>query len=192
MLLKVLLLLNLLALNLTAVYLYFKPAPLPPTPICQTVCPSPTSPRRSPDEGGPTPTPLSVSSPQIYTKKSTQVTYIPVPGNGSQLSYDWYTLTTTDFYFDTNDFPGLRAIYFEANIRLLNGNGTVFVRLFDTTHNFIVQNSQIQTNNQISTAVISPPLTFHPGRSLVKVQVKSLTADTAIFDSGRLKLVSEY
>lgn len=189
MLLKVLLLLNLLALNLVTAYLYFKPTPPVPVPVCQSFCPSPTSPP-------PTPTIIpSVSSlpPSLIQtrEKSLHVTYIPIPGNGSQLSYDWYTLTTTDFYFDTNDFPGLKAIYFEANIRLLNGNGTAFVRLFDTTHNFIIQNSQIQTNNQTSTAVVSKSLTFHSGQSLVKVQLKSLTADTAIFDSGRLKVVTE-
>jgi hypothetical protein len=191
MFLKLLLLLNLLALNTVVIYHNLKPAPPIPAPICQSVCPTIFIP-------SPTPAPLPLtpsSSPvthQAPTSKTRHVGYFPIPGSGSQLAYDWYTLPSTDFYFDPADFPGLKEIFFEANIHLLNGNGTAFVRLFDTTNKFIVQNSQIQTSNQTSTAVVSQPVTFHSGKSLIKVQVKSLTADTAIFDSGRLKIISEY
>ena len=185
--LKIFLLLDLLALNLAVVYLNFKPVPAPPAPICQSSCPSPTS----VPSLMPSPIFIPITSSQAAPKKTIRVTYLPVPGNGSQLSYGWYSLPGTDFYFNPADFPGLKSIVFEANIRLLNGNGTAFVRLYDTTNNFVVQNSQIQTNNQTSTAVISSPVTFYSGRGLIKVQVKSLTADTSIFDSGRLKITTE-
>lgn len=189
--LKIFLIVDLIALNFGLAFLLFRPTPLPA--VISSLPPSPPAPTLVPSST-PNPTPTatpSVSASTPISKKDRRVIYLPIPGNGGQLSYDWYTLPGTDFYFDLADFPGFKEIYFEANIRLLNGNGTAFVRLFDTTNSFIVQNSQIQTNNQVSTAIVSSPLTFHSGKNLIKVQVKSLTADTAIFDSGRLKIITE-
>jgi hypothetical protein len=132
------------------------------------------------------------SSVSIVPKaKTRQVSYLPLPGSGSTLKNDWDTLSGTDFYFDTKDYPGLVAIYFEANVRLFNANGTAFFRLYDSTHGIGVQGSDINTKSQTGDAVTSGQLSFWTGKNLIKVQAKSLTADTAIFTSGRLKIITE-
>ncbi len=123
--------------------------------------------------------------------KIRNVSYLPISTSGSTQSNDWVSLAGTDFYFDTKDYLGLVEIYFETNIKLLNGNGIVFVRLYNDTHGVGVQGSEVQSNLQKDTAVISGKVSFYQGRNLIKVQAKSLTADTAIFTSGRLKIVTE-
>lgn len=128
----------------------------------------------------------SVSKPKV---KNTF--YVDIPGSGSILSYDWADLPTTQFYFDTSDFPGLKTIYFEANMKLFNGNGLAFVRLYDSTHSIGVQGSEVQTSSQKDTIVTSGQVSFFAGKNLIKVQVKSLTADTTVFNSGRLKITTE-
>ena len=137
-------------------------------------------------------TPLSERSvgPSEPVKTKT-TTYMPIPGSGSILSYDWVNLSGTEFYFNPADFPGLVEVRFEANMRLFNGNGLAFLRLFDTTNGIEIWYSQIQTGNQDSTVVVSDPLPFRSGNNLIVAQAKSLTADTTVFNSGRLKIVTK-
>jgi len=138
-----------------------------------------TTPNRTPESALPVP---------VKTKTTT---YMPIPGSGSILSYDWVNLSGTEFYFNPADFPGLVEVRFEANMRLFNGNGLAFLRLFDTTNGIEIWYSQIQTGNQDSTVVVSDPLPFRSGNNLIVVQAKSLTADTTVFNSGRLKIVTK-
>jgi hypothetical protein len=119
------------------------------------------------------------------------VSYLPISIGGSTGNSDWTALPGTDFYFDTSDYPGLVEIYFEATAKLFNGNGLAFVRLYDATHGVGVQGSQVQTEKQTDTIVTSGQVSFYRGKNLIQVQAKSLTADTAIFTSGRLRIVTE-
>jgi len=89
------------------------------------------------------------------------------------------------------DYPGLKEIYFEANLKLFNGNGIAYARLYDSTHGIGVQGSEVQTSSQANTVVESGKLSFWGGKNLIKVQSRSLTADTAVYNSGRLRIVME-
>jgi hypothetical protein len=140
--------------------------------------------------------PQPTSKPVIITKtipkvKTRTVNYVTIPGTGSTTFNDWQDLSGTEFYFDTNDYPGLLEIYFEANMKLFNGNGLAYVRLFDANHSIGVQGSEISTNGQDDTVITSGQVTFWSGKNLIRVQAKSLTADTAIFNYGRLKITTE-
>jgi hypothetical protein len=139
----------------------------------------------------PTPSAIVVAAAAAKKSKVRTVSYLPISNNGSTGSNNWDNLSGTDFYFDLHDYPGLVEIYFETNIKLFNGNGLAFVRLYDETHGVGVQGSEVQTSQQKDTAVVSGQVSFYQGKNLIKVQAKSLTADTAIFTSGRLKIVTE-
>lgn len=144
----------------------------------------------------PTPTPARIAAPSVAggptpKPKVRSISYLPISVSGSTASQDWAGLGGTEFYFDIANYPGLVSIYFEANIRLLNGNGIAYVRLFDTVHGIGVQGSEVNTTNQASTAVESGQVSFWSGKNLIRVQAKSLTADTAIFDGGRLRIITE-
>ncbi len=117
--------------------------------------------------------------------------YIPVPGSGSTLSNNWVDLEGTDFYLSTSDYPGLVGVYIEANIKLQNGNGEAYVRLYDVTNSRGVDNSTLSTTSGTSVFVSNGPISLWAGYNHYKVQAKSLTADTAHFESGRLKIITE-
>jgi len=139
-----------------------------------------------------TPDPTSTSVPvKPAVSKQTSVAYIPIPGTGQTLSNQWVDLTGTEFYLAKQDFPGLKEAYFEANLKLLNGNGTAYLRLFDVTNGIEIWGSQVETSSQVDTMVSSSKLTLRSGNNLIRVQAKSLTADTTIYTSGRLKLIIE-
>jgi hypothetical protein len=124
-------------------------------------------------------------------QKTKTISYIPITGNGNTLENNWVNLFGTEFYFNPDDYFNIKEAYFEANMKLLNGNGKAFLRLFDTTAGIEVWGSDVQTNSQTYTTIVSGNLTFRSGNHLYRVQAKSLTADTTFFNSGRIKLILE-
>lgn len=134
-------------------------------------------------------TPRPTISTMVSRQKSVQ--YIPIPGSGTTLENKWVDLSGTEFYINTDDYSGLMTAYFEANMKLLNGNGTANLRLFDVTAGVEVWGSEVSTNSQSFTSVSSGKMTIRNGNHLYRVQGKSLTADTTVFNSGRVKVVLE-
>ncbi|OGM26104.1 hypothetical protein A2627_03625 [Candidatus Woesebacteria bacterium RIFCSPHIGHO2_01_FULL_39_28] len=138
-----------------------------------------------------TPRPTLKPTTVLPQKKVRSVSYMAIPGSGSTLNNDWTSVSGSDFYFDISDYPGLKEVYFEVNIKLLNGNGAAFVRLYDATHGIAISESVLTTSSQTTSNLSSSLLNFWSGRNLIRIQVKSLTADTAVFESGRLRIVTE-
>jgi len=124
--------------------------------------------------------------------KTSHVSYVNISGGFGQVAYDWVDVPASQFYFNKADYTGLQQIKFESNMRLVNGNGKAFVRLFDETNGVAVTGSQVETGNQDDTIVVSEAINFMSGNNLIKVQIKSLTADTTYFNSGRLVITEEY
>lgn len=141
------------------------------------------------DSGKPSPT-MKLIKPTAKPKVRS-VQYITIPGSGKTMSAGWEDISGTDFYFDRADYPGLIEVYFEANMSLMNGNGMAYVRLYDVGHGIGIQGSEVQTSNQTPGMVTTGGVTFWAGKNLVRIQAKSLTADTAIYNYGRLKVVTE-
>ena len=128
----------------------------------------------------------------VQSKKTSHVNYLSISGSLSQIAYDWVSVPGSQFNFNKADYSGLKEIKFESNMKLLNGNGMAFVRLFDLTHGVAVTKSQVQTAYQNDTVVTSEPVNFMDGNNLIEVQIKSLTADSTVFSSGKLVITSEY
>jgi hypothetical protein len=137
----------------------------------------------------PTSTPTSTPTTKKTAVKS--VSYIPIPGSGSTLETEWTTLSGTDFYISKGDYQGLTGVYFEANMKLVNGNGKGYLRIYDATHDVAVDGSTVETDSQTSVAVGSGSINLWDGYNKYQVQAKSLTADTTVFESGRLKVITQ-
>lgn len=138
----------------------------------------------------PTVTPKSVST-SVPTKVR-RVSYVTIPGGGGGTTEtNWIDVPGSEFYFDTKDYSGLVEIYLESTMQLINGSGMAYVRLYDATHGIGVQGSDIQTNSNSSTIVVSGKLNPWAGRNLMRIQVRSLTTETAQFIGGRLRIVTE-
>lgn len=123
--------------------------------------------------------------------KVKSVSYLPIPGSGNTSNTIWTSLAGTDFYMSKNDYPGLTGVYFEANLKLTNGNGNAYFRVYDVTHSIGVAGSEISSNSQTSAFVTSGAIYQWEGNNHYVIQARSLTADTAVFESGRLKIISE-
>lgn len=141
--------------------------------------PSPTS----------TPEKSTISIPT--NTKIKDVSYLPIPGTGSTLNTYWTEVGGTDFYISKSDYQGLTGVYFEANMKLVNGNGKAYLRIYDVTNGRGVDGSEISTNSQTSVFVGSGAINLWEGNNHYIVQAKSLTSDTTVFESGRLKMITE-
>jgi len=183
-----LLLIDLLLLNFGFIRLLTQSKITPPkSEIIISPTPSPTL--------LPSPTVTPVPTKTIVFKtpipKTKTVSYIPIPGSGSILKNQWTDIPGTEFSINTDDYLGLSEARFEANMKLLNGNGKAFLRLFDTTVGVEVWGSQIETDSQNFVFITSGEIYIRPGNHLYKIQAKSLTADTTVLNSARIKIVSE-
>jgi len=118
-----------------------------------------------------------------------QAIYIPLGGGGSTTNRNWASVTSAEVYFDVDNYPNFDKIYFEGFIRVKHGNGKVYARLYDVTHEIGVQGSEIEASSENYTRVESGSLNFWKGRNLYRVQIKSLNGYEAFFDSGRIRVV---
>ena len=118
-----------------------------------------------------------------------QTINIPLGGGGTTKSKEWADVGNAAVYFDLKDYPNFSEARFEVFIKVLNGNGKVFARLYDATHSIGVQGSDVEANGENFTLVSSGTLNFWQGKNLYRIQIKSLNGYEAAVDSGRIKLI---
>jgi hypothetical protein len=118
-----------------------------------------------------------------------QTIYIPLGGGGTTTSRDWADVGNAAIYFDLKDYSNFSEAHFEVFIKVLNGNGKVFARLYDATNSIGVQGSDVEANGENFTLVSSDKLNFWQGKNLYRIQIKSLNGYQAAVDSGRIKLI---
>lgn len=123
--------------------------------------------------------------------KVRSTTYVTLAGSGNTTATDWVNVGGSDFYFNPADYPGLVSVYFEANMKLMTGSGRAYVRLYDSMHGIGVQGSEVSTQAGTDTVVESGQVSFWAGKNLIRVQIKSLTTESAVYNSGRLRIVTE-
>lgn len=138
-----------------------------------------------------TPAPKPAIQPVAQTQpKTSQVSYVPVGSSGSTTKTDWADLLNTDFFLDIGEYGKVKEARWTATLKIFQ-NGEAFVRLFDATHGVAVPGSELSTKNTSYTLIESGTLTFLSGKSVYRVQMKSLTGYEASFDSGKIKIISE-
>jgi hypothetical protein len=137
-----------------------------------------------------TPVPTTVQKQTITTNSTTkQTTYVSL-GSGSTVNSDWETLEDSAVVLDlASDYNANATISWEASLKILNGNGSAYARLYDSTHNIAVDGSEFQVDES-STFVqrTSKNLPFWKGRNTYKVQIKSLNGYEVTVSGGRLKI----
>jgi len=126
----------------------------------------------------------------VTTKSESKTAYIPLSGPITSTSTGWVDVAGTDVYIDlVNDYGKNTYVSWEAFLKVANGNGQAFARLYDATHGIGVDGSELSvTNVGTSTQVSSGKLNLWAGRNLYRVQIKSLNSFEVTFGSGRIKI----
>lgn len=126
----------------------------------------------------------------VVSKSESKTAYVPLSGPITSTSTEWVDVIGTDVYIDLlNDYGKNTYVSWEAFLKVANGNGQAFARLYDATHGIGVDGSEISlTNVGTSTQVSSGKLNLWAGRNLYRVQIKSLNSFEVTFGSGRIKI----
>jgi len=199
-LLGVLVILDALAINAGLAYLWQRKTPVASEPVVQTQyidtcgqeCKAYIDSKAVVEKSTPGPTPVTKIVYQTAPKTKTRTTsYVTIPGSGSTTETAWTNVAGSEFYFNPADYPGLVSVYFEANMKLFNGSGLAYAQLFDVTHGIGVQGSEVSTKSGVDIVIESGMVSFWQGRNLIRVQIKSQTAESAEFNSGRLRILTE-
>lgn len=136
---------------------------------------------------------LSQISKQTTTKttstNSPKEVFINFGVNGSSTLTTWTDLAGSTITFDISSYPGVKAIYFQANLKSDAPDRTAYARIYDANHFVGVQDSEISHTSLTSKLIESGPLTFLSGKLNLNVQMHSLNGNLATVENPRLRIV---
>lgn len=135
----------------------------------------------------PTPTSEVTRTPESTT--AVKEFFIPF-GSGSSLAGDWEDIRGIQATIDTDNYPELKSVTFEASVRIPTGNEIAYIRLYNVTDKHPVWASEVSLEGGTPKLLISKPITLDPGSKLYQVQMKTSLKFQAIFDQARLHIVT--
>lgn len=102
-------------------------------------------------------------------------TYIPMGLGGTSSSTDWTVINTQEIEVDPTEFPGYLGANLIVELKVKDGNGMAYARLFNVTDNTPVYSSEVSTSSGDFTPVTSGSFVFATGKKKYRLQLKSLT-----------------
>ena len=128
---------------------------------------------------------------QPSTNIGNRTSYIPMGSITTTTSTGWSDVKDSEVYIDLkNDFSQTAYVSFETSLKVADGNGQAFARLYDATHGIAVDGSEISTtNNSDYKFVGTGKLNLWNGKNLYKVQLKSLNGFVITYSGGKIKIV---
>ncbi len=162
--------------------------------VVTSPAPSPTQPTPQPET---TQTePKTVVETKTVVEKQTQTIvqtaqkeiFIPI-GTGSTKNNSYEDLAGLEVSIDTNKYPNIDSVTFEASIWVQDGNGKMFAQLYNMTDKHPVWNSEISTSSGSSVLAVSTKIALDSGNKTYRVQAKTnLTSYAAHVDNARIKI----
>jgi hypothetical protein len=113
---------------------------------------------------------------------------IPISTSGSTVATGWDSLAGSEISFNKANYPGVKKIYFQANLGTSAGDRTSYARLYDVTHGIGVQGSDISSTASTPMQIKSDSLNFFSGDLVIRIQLKSLNGNTVTISNGRIVL----
>jgi hypothetical protein len=110
-------------------------------------------------------------------------------GAGSSPNRDWTDITSAVASLDSANYPGIKAVYFEAALGILGGEA--HARLVNKTSGGVYLSSEIMNNSSASKWVTSAALSLQNGNATYGVQVRSTSSEVVRLDGARLRIVLE-
>lgn len=137
--------------------------------------PSPT-PKTSGSLVSPTPTTIIKEEKTIEKETVVQTAqkeiFIPV-GEGSTLKNSYTDLAGAQVTIDSSKYSGIASVVFEASIWVTDGNGKMYVQLYNTTAKRPVWFSELSSSSATATLTTSSGISLDPGSNTYILQAKT-------------------
>lgn len=133
---------------------------------------------------------IKVVTTAATSSTSPRTAYISMGTTHTTTSTAWVTIEDTAVYIDLeNDYGKTAKVSWEVSLKVANGNGKAFARLWDDTNKIGVDFSELTTTDNASYKQVSTGnLPFWRGRNLYKVQIKSLNSFEITLSGGKIKV----
>ena len=117
--------------------------------------------------------------------------YVPF-GSGSGSSLEWQDVAGLQAYVDSNGYPNIKSVVFEASLHIPTGNETASVRLYNATDGRAISGSELNFNgNTNSVFLASQPINLDYANKLYKIQIKTQLGYPAVLDQSRLHITTK-
>ena len=133
-------------------------------------------------------TTIPIVSNQTQNPPSVKEYFITL-GTGTNQTDDWTDVQGAEALVDFGGYQNIKEIRFETSISVPTGNESVSVRLFYKTDQHPVWYSEMTTNGEASSYLVSSPLVYNGGSKLYQVQMKTQLKFTANLTQSRLHIV---
>lgn len=133
-----------------------------------------------------------ISAPEVTPtpESSTTVKEFFIPfGSGSSSAGDWEDIAGIQTTINTDNFPELKSVTFEATFRIPTGNEIAYIRLYNATDKHPVWTSEMSLEGG-GTKLLTKPITLDSGSKTYQVQMKTSLKFLAIFDQARLHIIT--
>ena len=133
--------------------------------------------------------PVSVITQQVLGQQKVEpkLKYLNFPGARGTNSTTWWEVPDMEVVLNIANYPNYVATW-EALLRVKNGEGKAYARIFDTAAGIPLEGSEIETGSDKLLRVFSGPLTFWPAERTYKIQIKSLYGTEAVIEEAKIKI----
>ncbi len=114
--------------------------------------------------------------------------YIPIGTGGSSTSGSYESIGSQEAVINSGDYPGYKDMVLEVNMRIYQGNGTAYARLFNKTDGLAINGTDVSTGSQNFGLHSSSTFTLPGGSKTYTVQLKSNSSYSADLQSVRIRV----
>src|SRR5258708_2517917 len=114
--------------------------------------------------------------------------YIPLGSGAASSSLSWETSDAVQVTIDPSQYPGYSSMQLEMGLRVYQGNGQAFARLYDVDDSQAIFNSDVNSANQDYTWVSSNSFRLPAGSEKYKLQLYTNTTYEASEQNARIKV----
>lgn len=115
--------------------------------------------------------------------------FIPL-GTGSSTAAEWTDVIGVKAEVDSNKYPNIQRVLFEASTHVANANQIVEVRLYNETDKYVVANSEFLYPSGTSQNFRIAEIQLGQGAKTYKVQMKTQLQYTAVLDQARIHITT--
>jgi len=137
-----------------------------------------------PAEPEPNYTPISPAPIRKLTHKLKEIQF---PGARGTNATTWWDIPNMEVTFNMADYPNYTA-YWEALLRVKDGAGESWARIYDTNAGIPIVGSEIKASSGVLVRVSSGSIKFWPENRTYRVQIKSLHGPEAVVEDAKIKI----
>lgn len=132
--------------------------------------------------------PIQKSTSSNTTSPRVKEYFIPL-GSGTNSSSDWQDITGAQALVNFNNYQNIKEVRFEASVTVPNASQIVWIRLYNKTDQHPVWYSDLSSNGNSQSYLVSNPIVYDSGDKTYQVQMKTQLSAPTTLDQARIHII---